>query len=184
MTLPDDIELWQPPRVLGVRYDDLIALWHQLPSPAPEELAGEYAGYDYLGHSQESFLSSYARLERGGGAWWLGKAFSNVPGEGYNRLLTPEGRTVRRDRFSVARGTSAIDGRPALVLAYRDFDNAPGSVDLVDDLRRVRAGLYLAVATANAPGGGRTAPEPFVIAGPPNGWVGVDDPDLELTHAP
>lgn len=184
MGLPDDLELWQPPRLLGMQYDDLMRLFGLLSAPAVDEMSGEYAGYDYLGHTEASFLASYGRLQRGGGCWWLGKSFSSPAGEGYNRLLTPQGVIERKDRFGVTTGPSLVDGRPALVLTYRRFVNEPGSMDLIDDVRRVREGLYLAVATAATADGGRTAPEPFVLAGPATPWVGVDDPALENAAQP
>lgn len=172
-------EQWQPPRVLGQSKAQLLELFAGLPAPRQEDLVGEYAGYDHLGHSAESFRAALARVEGGGGRWWLGKAFDPDLGEGYNRMLTPEGEVERRDRFSVRDGVSVWDGRPALVLRYAAFDNEPGSLDLVDDVREIRTGLYLAVATAATPDGGRSEPEFFVLSGPANPWVGVDDPELE-----
>jgi hypothetical protein len=74
-----------------------------------------------------------------------------------------------------------VDGKPALLMTYEDFNTRPGRSGLVDEIRRVAKGMYLGTATQPKPDGTRTeANGCFLLAGPFNPWTGVDEPDREL----
>ncbi|MFC7401823.1 hypothetical protein [Citricoccus sp. GCM10030269] len=174
---PQTLSAWRPPHLLGMHRQDLLELFGQLPAPADGELDGEYSGYDYLGHTREGWDAGWARAEAGQGTWWLGKAFHGD--EGYNRILNANGSTTRMMRFGVRPGESLIDGKPALLLVYGDFDNPTGREGLVDEVRRINDDLYVAACTFPAENGQRSEPSIIVLSGPAQPWVGVDDPRAE-----
>lgn len=65
-------------------------------------------------------------------------------------------------------------------MLYEPYNNMPGRSGLVDEIRRVTKGLYLGAATQPTPEGGRTeANGCFILMGPSNSFVGVDDPERE-----
>jgi hypothetical protein len=176
----DPIEHWQVSHLAALDYDALMNLFKSLEAPAPGEVAGEYAGIDYLGQSEETFAAALERVKAGNGTFWLGKGIPGEEGDGasgYNRLRTPDGTVLRRDRFGVHRGTSPIDGKETLMLKYSDFDNAAGSIGFLDEVRKVNDNLYLCTGT---PEEGSGTPGFFFLAGPPAPFHGVDDRESEL----
>ncbi len=179
MTHADARATWQVPHLAALDYSALLDLFRELDPPAPGEMSGEYAGFDYLGHTEESFAEGLGRVQAGNGVFWLGKGFPGAEGEGasgYNRLHQPDGTVQRRDRFGVHRGISPIDGRETLLLKYSDFDNAAGGIGFLDEVRRVNERLFLCTGT---PGEGSGTPGLFFLSGPPAPFGGVDDPDGE-----
>ncbi|UOR01911.1 hypothetical protein MUN77_00870 [Leucobacter allii] len=171
---------WQVPHLAALDPEALTALFTTLDAPAVGEMSGEYAGFDYLGQSEETFAAGLARIQAGAGRFWLGKGFPGVEGDGasgYNRLLGRDGTVARRDRFGVHRGTSPIDGKTSLILKYSDFDNDAGSIGFLDEIRKVNDRLFLCTGT---PDEGTGTPGFFFLAGPPAPFLGVDDPAGEL----
>ncbi|TJY69607.1 hypothetical protein E4J89_09945 [Arthrobacter sp. CAU 1506] len=176
----DPIEHWQVSHLAALDYDALMNLFKSLEAPALGDVAGEYAGIDYLGQSEETFAAALERVKAGDGIFWLGKGIPGEEGDGasgYNRLRTPDGTVLRRDRFGVHRGTSPIDGKETLMLKYSDFDNAAGSIGFLDEVRKVNDNLYLCTGT---PEEGSGTPGFFFLAGPPAPFHGVDDRESEL----
>lgn len=176
----DPIEHWQVPHLAALDYESLVELFKSLNAPSPGEVAGEYAGIDYLGQSEETFAAGLERVKAGNGTFWLGKG---VPGQegngasGYNRLRQANGSVARQDRFGVLRGTSPIDGKETLMLKYSDFDNGAGSIGFLDEIRKVNDRLFLCTG---ASGEGTGTPGFFFLVGPPTPFRGVDDPQAEL----
>lgn len=180
MTAGDPREDWQVPHLAALGYDALLDLFRSLDAPEIGEVSGEYAGFDYLGLSDETFAAALERVKNGAGFYWLGKGFSGEEGDGasgYNRLRTPQGTVERRDRFGVYRGSSPIDGKESLILKYSDFDNPAGSIGFLDEIRKVNDRLFLCTGT---PDEGLGTPGFFFLAGPPAPFRGVDKPSSEL----
>jgi len=169
---------WQPPHLLGMHREKLVQFFSELPAPQEGEISGEYAGFDYLGHTREGWDAGWGRAEAGQGTWWLGKAIGKS--EGYNRILNPDGSISRMMRYGVRLGDSLLDGRPALLLVYSDFNNPTGDAGLVDEVRKVNDNLFLAACTFPDESGGRTEPAMIVLAGPATAWIGVDDDKEEV----
>ena len=180
MSEADPREHWQVPHLAALDYDALLELFRSLDAPAPGEIAGEYAGIDYLGLTDETFGAALDRVKAGNGSFWLGKGFPGDEGDGaagYNRLRRPDGTVSRCDRFGVHRGPSPIDGKETLFLKYSDFDNGAGGIGFFDEIRKVNDLLFLCTGT---PDEGRGTPGFFFLVGPPAPFRGVDDPLSEL----
>lgn len=180
MSEADPREHWQVPHLAALDYDALLELFRSLDAPAPGEIAGEYAGIDYLGLTDETFGAALDRVKAGNGSFWLGKGFPGDEGDGaagYNRLRRPDGNVSRCDRFGVHRGPSPIDGKETLFLKYSDFDNGAGGIGFFDEIRKVNDLLFLCTGT---PDEGRGTPGFFFLVGPPAPFRGVDDPLSEL----
>ncbi len=179
----DVLQVWSPPRALGLTAGEFIELFKTLPAPELEELQGEYSGFPHLGDSEEHHARVLARMcNRAGRGYWLGKAYGQLSegrGEGYNVwMLGPElvGRWLR---FGTSVGPSQFDDRPSFTMRYADYDNASGTTNLVDEIRRLGEGLYLGIGVRDMPDGSRSGPGPFVLAGPVSEWIGVDDEAAE-----
>lgn len=179
----DAREDWQVPHLSALDKPALIDLFATLSPPVVGEMNGEYAGFDYLGQSEDTFAAALGRIKAGAGTFWLGKGF---PGEedggasGYNRIRNVDGSVSRKDRFGIHRGISPIDGKPTLLLKYSDFDNPAGSIGFLDEVRKVNDRLFLCTGT---PEEGRGEVGFFFLAGPPVKHEGPDDAGSELLAA-
>ncbi|WP_437773385.1 hypothetical protein [Arthrobacter sp. KNU40] len=171
--------------------DEAEELFRTLPAPDPEEFGGEYAGYTagYLTAQYKDFTAqSQGELGK-----WLGKAFVREQyrgwdGHGYN-IWEIDGVERRTQRFAWKFGTSMLDGGPCVVMHYAVFDNIHGELDLIDEVRSVGNGIFLATASSRYPsplaperGGpnGRALPTTFVLCGPERPCAGPDDLQGEL----
>jgi hypothetical protein len=100
---------------------------------------------------------------------WQGKVFQGAEASAVNRFFG-----VRMIRADVSYGESWLDGRPAIILDYRDTSRLYANYR--DELREVAPGLFLGLMYA------RTAPRPslkmyFALDGPAGpGLSGPDDP--------
>jgi hypothetical protein len=168
-----------------------LDLWRGLPAPTLDELDGEYKGHVHDGGDEAVRQAKTKFFFYSPCGFWLGKAYTpgdGDKGEGHNSFHDDEGTVRRFRRFATEIGPSLLDGRPALIMYYRAFDNYAGKMDLVDEIRRVDDGVYLCnyTGTENVPGFAtkkpgqeRSEPELFALTGPEGPWVGVDDPQLE-----
>ncbi len=178
-------------QLLTWSHPELMDLWRSLPAPAMDEMEGEYAAaLPLVGLPAEAVQGTVAELyqERSKTGYWLGKAYhavDRVSGEGHNVFRTsrdgvPGFGYIRNGQYRTHVGASLVDGKPALMMMYGDFNNRPGRSGLVDEIRRFSKGLYLGTATYPKPDGDRTdASGCFLLTGPFNPWKGVDDPDRE-----
>jgi hypothetical protein len=153
--------------LIGLGYKKLMELYKSVPSADFEEMDGDFDSC-MVGYTSE-------REEKAGLWWlhktekgdWMGKSFTPKKklerrGEGYNRWEI-EGKEVHHMRFLTDMVESLIDGKITFRLKYASFKNDGGIVDMTDEVRRIRKGLYLCV--------GMTAPEYlppgfFYLAGP------------------
>jgi len=172
----------------GLSREQLLDRFLELEPPTAAEFDGEFDGH---GAPFLPNLDDYYRSV-GLGAW-LGKGYRLEPhrdwqGHGYNLWRTDDG-VIRCFRFGWGLGTSMLDGRGCLVMHYSAFANHFGSLDLIDEIRRVEPGVYLGLASTREPsplsperGGpqGRALPSSFLLVGPCREWVGPDRPDAEL----
>ncbi len=173
--------------------EEVLDIWKTLPAPEPEELDGEYAGHVHDGGDLElrKLRNAFFYDEESDLGSWVGKAYApkaDGMGEGYNSWRRPGGIVNRYLRFATEIGPSHLDGRPSLIMHYARFDNYSGSMDLIDEIRRLDVGAYLGIYTATEavpgfsiikPGNTRSEPDLFGLTGPIGPWVGVDDPELE-----
>ncbi len=77
-------------------------------------------------------------------------------------------------KTNVAR--SRYDGRPCYQLDYTAFESLLGSINMVDELRRVNREFYLGIGTWGFTRAARMRPLPFCLNGPVREFVGVDKP--------
>jgi hypothetical protein len=170
---------------------NLIELFLTLPSPSLDETRGEFDGHSpaYLGEMD-------SRYREVGLGRWLGKGYASEPldqwaGHGYNIWDTGHG-VVRRTRFGWSLGSSALDRGACLVMHYRAFASVLADLDVIDEIRRVKEGIYLGIVTTREPsflcphpGGpdGRSYPSTFLLSGPVRPWIGPDNPPERAASA-
>ena len=148
-------------------YQKLMELYKSLPSADFEEMDGDYDS------GMVGFITE--KKEKGSIWWlhktekgdWLGKSFtpkskSEIRGEGYNRWKI-EGKEVHHMRFLTDMSESLIDGKITFRLKYASFKNDGGMVDMTDEVRMIRKGLYLCVGMASPK---KLPPDFFYLAGP------------------
>ena len=187
MTITERTKKWTIPQLVVLKRDEFISLWKSLPAPDFYEMNGEYSGYCIDGgdleirkRTAESMFNETSFL-----GYWLGKAFKPTgenKGEGYNFSRRPGGWINRFLRFGTGMGASLIDGKPAYMVYYAQFNNSSGKNDLTDEVRKLQDGIYLAISTTKLANGKRSEPGPFFITGPIGPWLGVDDEELEQSE--
>jgi len=166
---------------------DALGIYQTLEAPSMREMHGEFAGHVCKQSFPLFTLASHVALTNPVLGWWLGKAFrptSDTLGRGYNAFRHVFGVT-QRFPMQVALAPSRLDGRPAYHLVYRAYHSLLGDLHVVDELRRVREGLYLGLGTAGKPWSSlRRFPALFVLSGPVadyRGDIGRERASFELT---
>ena len=147
-------------------FQEILDLFKSLTSADFEELDGEYDS------AMVGFISE--KSEKGSNWWlydtergyWMGKAFtpskkSELKGEGYNRWKI-NGKEEHHMRFLTDINESLIDEKPTFRLKYASFKNDGGIVDMTDEVRKIRKGLYLCAGMA---GDEKLPPDFFCIYG-------------------
>jgi len=148
-------------------YQKLMELYKSLPSADFEEMDGDYDSGMVGFITEETEKGSIWWLYKTEKGNWLGKSFtpkskSELRGEGYNRWKI-EGKEVHHMRFLTDMSESLIDGKITFRLKYVSFKNDGGIVDMTDEVRRIRKGLYLCVGMADPE---KLPPDLFYLAGP------------------
>lgn len=147
--------------------DELLTLFSTLEAPAMAEMDGEYAARLLR---QPSALAAVAGRFAVANplAPWLCKAFRPVSaeqGRGYN-TFSVLGRVIQRFPMQTLIAPSRYDGRPAYTLVYRAYHSLCGDIHMVDEVRRLEAGLYLGIGTWGFSRAQRQVALPFLLQGP------------------
>jgi len=165
---------WSMERLLALSYDEVLALWKTLPAVDMAELNGHYQGIVPNGGDSErqKGLADFMYNEGSDRGYWLGKAYKPLTattGEGYNRWRFAGGKIVRNLRFGTVMGKSLIDGRPAYIMNYGDFNDTT----LIDEIRKLDDYVYLGMGTTETEDGKRSTPGHFALVGPTDEWIGA-----------
>lgn len=187
---------WTEGKILALTREEVLEMWGQAPAVEMSELCGEYKGLipNAGNHDGTNLNIQNMFNEKGPLGYWLGKAFSplsHTKGDGYNRYRRLDGTIHRFMRFGTEMGNSLIDGKPALMMYYGNYQlkSLPKDMEntLVDEIRKLADGVYLGAGTLVMPvgsewsdGKGRSIPGHFVLMGPVSKWIGVDDYREEL----
>lgn len=149
-----------------LQVSDLIALFKTLDAPSMDEMHGEFDGTPL--RQPNLFRAGVAFVKVSNPLYpWRAKGFRPIDetsGRGYNiHRHTLAGRNVQRDPMLTRIARSQIDGRWAYQLDYRPFNTLNGRINLVDDVRRVRPGLYLGFGFWGFTDGQREVLQPFML---------------------
>jgi len=165
-------------------FEELIAMdrehslevFCQCEAPDSMEMHGEFKGLvmDYM---RDNFLNFSDDNKA-----WFGKGYKpeklvdGWQGCGYNVYTTVWPDATRCLAFVWDIRPSGVDGKPSLIMDYTYFDHISGKIQLIDEVRKVRDGLYIgAYYTPKA-----TYPftledgvaEFFTLRGPARPWAG------------
>lgn len=169
MTISKDISIenLKKEELKELGYQKLMGLYKSLPSADFEEMDGDYDARMVGFPSERGEKLSIWWLHKTEKGDWLGKSFtpkskSERRGEGYNRWKI-EGKEVHHMRFLTDMVESLIDGKITFRLKYASFKNDGGIVDMTDEVRRIRKGLYLCLGMS---GPEKLPPGLFYLAGP------------------
>lgn len=124
-----------------LRFSDLLDLFVCLESPGEAEMSGEYSAQMLAGANPLISMLGDISVNNPALGFWVGKAFSGR-GRGYN-YFRRFGRIVRSQPMATRVGPSRFDRSPCFQLHYGAFVSACGVINMVDEVRRVRPGLYL-----------------------------------------
>jgi hypothetical protein len=132
---------------LDMTHEELAALYAHAPAPRVETLLGDMRG------RMLAVPALPDSVTRGPRAWartasfpWRGKSFWPVAegrGEGKNRVVSDR---LKIYRFTTKVAPSRDDGQPAVELDYDHPDNPFFIRAIEDEIREIRAGLYLGQA--------------------------------------
>lgn len=151
--------------ILKLNHRQLCDVFATLDAPALGELDGEYRLSEL---SQQSQLQRLFVLSFQVKSMQLCKAFqatSSDVGRGYNGVVTPRG-VERRMLFETRIKPSRVDGRDALHIMYEPYNPEDRVLrSIVDELRKVRDGVYLGLGYAGD-NGHRRVLWPFMLEGP------------------
>ena len=149
--------------------EELVALFKTLKCPDMAEMHGDYQG-DLLAQ-----VNGFARLSNTlllknplAHGIWRSKAFRPIDanrGRGYN-TMRHFGRINQKGPMATLIAPSRFDGRPAYQLVYRAYHSIVGTMRMVDDVRRVKKGVYLGLGTWGFTAQQRLTPLPFLLTGP------------------
>ncbi|MFX0030447.1 MAG: hypothetical protein ACFE8B_14640 [Candidatus Hermodarchaeota archaeon] len=156
-------------KIKTLNFQQIIELYKALSSVDFEELDGEYDSAMVWFISEKSEKTSKWWLYDTEKGYWLGKSFTPTNkqeqrGEGYNRWRI-EGKEDHHMRFLTDISESLIDGKPTFRLKYAFFKNDGGIVDMTDEVRKIRKGLYLCAGMAGVE---KVPPDFFCLFGPVN----------------
>ena len=167
---------WTMEQLLALDRVAVLTLWKTLSAVPMAELNGHYQGIVPNGGdaTRQASTADFMYNESSERGYWLGKAYKPLTattGEGYNRWRFPGGKVVRNLRFGTEMGTSLIDGKPAFLMHYSDFNDTT----LIDELRKLDDNVYLGMGTTETKDGKRSAPGHFALVGPTDEWVGAEE---------
>lgn len=154
---------------------ELMALFGALDAPTVAEMDGEFDAI--LLKQPGLFRTVTGALDvRNPLSLWRAKAFRPVDeasGRGYNAFRSLGGRPdARRFPMLTSIAPSRYDGRPVYQLDYRPFASRNGRLNMVDEIRRVRPGVYLGIGTWGVTEKQRMVPLPFRLVGPSRPYAG------------
>ncbi len=148
-------------------HEALLQMFLELESPDLEEMNGEYRANLLAQRSVSAEISAFFTAKNPL-IPWLCKAFRPVDGEkgrGYNTFRC-FGKVVQHYPMETFIAPSRYDGKPAYHLVYRAFHSGCGTIHMVDEVRRITAGLYLGIGTFGQNEAQRRIPHPFLLKGP------------------
>ena len=166
MTSPDKLQRaeWQ-----NLSHAELLQAFLGLPAPDIAEMNGEYpAQLLAQPNAWAQLIGQFSVNNPVMPGRWLCKAFrpvSDHEGRGYN-TFSQVGRKVQRFPMRTLIAPSRFDGRPAYTLVYAAYHSMCGRIHMVDELRRIRAGLYLGLGTWGWSDAHRRIALPFLLQGP------------------
>lgn len=164
-TLPSDSAVAE---LGGLTVDELVGLFTSLDEvPDVDEMDGEYdaallAQQDLCGIYGGPMLGSNPLFQ------WRAKAFRPVDGgsgRGYNTFIQRDETIVHRYPMLTSVQPSWIDGRPVYQLDYSPFRTICGRLNMLDELRVLLPGVYLAIGRFGLTARNRYRPLPFVLVG-------------------
>jgi hypothetical protein len=170
-------------RLSDIKYLDksqLMQIFFAADAPPIEEMFGEYRGKVVRVGILALPFEYYSRYLFGPGVW-SGKAFypnRRGDGEGYNLFTTrgKDGQTTvyRTRRVKTYITVSNIDkNKNSLHIDYKPFNS--GLIGTVHgEIRKINNHIYLGMVYSSVAGGSLN-PIPFVLQGPPTGWVGPSE---------
>jgi hypothetical protein len=152
---------------------ELLSLFRDLPSPDIEEMHGDY---DATLLQQPSLAADINGFFAVGLPFspWLSKGFRPVndsEGRGYNSFRQ-FGKVVQRYPMRTTIAASRYDGRDSYTLMYRAYRSTCGLINMVDEVRRVDNGFYLAIGTWGFSRRQRQLPLPFALRSTDRPYLG------------
>lgn len=172
-------ESWDMESLLNLKYEQCELVYSTLKAPSVDALCGEYNGYNpFYVHERRGKMDKnpFSNVD------FLGKAFRKNPlkngmdGEGYI-IWRADGAIVRNAPFGWYIGPSVIDGKEALCMTWKAFDDPATKEYGIDEVREAAPGLYLCITVnplsrPDEPVAGR--PNYWIIGKKAGDWVGPD----------
>ncbi|MFI9374432.1 hypothetical protein [Streptomyces parvulus] len=155
--------------------EELIVLFRILECPTMAEMTGEFSGTPLRQPNLSRTALALLKV-RNPFYLWRTKGFRQIDensGRGYNvHHWTLTGKLVYRDPMTTQIAPARIDHKPAFQLDYRTFKGTNGLVNLVDDVRRVRPGLYLGFGMLGFTYAQQRVMQPFMLEGTDRPYAG------------
>ena len=151
----------------------LLSVFRDLQAPGLDEMNGDY---DAKLLQQPSTIDEVAGWLSVGIPFmpWLSKGFrpvNSAEGRGYNSFRQ-FGKVVQRYPMKTLIAPSRYDDQPAYTLVYRAYHSFCGTINMVDEVRRVSDGVYLGIGTCGFSTGRRQVPLPFLLQDTGRPYIG------------
>lgn len=165
---------------------ELLSLFRDLDAPTVAEMEGDFDA-DLL--RQPNLAADVNGFFAVGLPFmpWLSKGFrpvSDDAGRGYNSFRR-FGKVVQRYPMHTQIAPSRYDGRPSYTLIYRAYPSTCGAINMVDEVRRLSEGLYLAIGTWGFSPRQRQMPLPFALRETGRPYIGdIGKPREGFTPGP
>lgn len=172
--------------ITALSTEQLVERFATLPCPTIDELDGEYDAKLLRQPNLPAALSGRLAVDNPLSPWQA-KAFRPVDeetGRGYNTFRRL-GRTVQRYPMHTMIAPSRFDGLPAYQLIYRAYESLCGTINMVDEVRRIADGTYLGIGTWGFTDAQRAIALPFLLEGPVRPYrrdIGSPRTDFTITR--
>jgi hypothetical protein len=159
----------------------VMELFATLSAPDFKEMQGEFkANLGNHGSFLKNLIAEFSTQLSFFNGVWLCKCFeplTDITGHGYNSFRK-SGRVIRKFPMKTSIAKSIYDGRDVFQLDYTAYKTLLGSINMVDEIRKVRDNLYLGIGSTGLTRKHRFWPMSFTLSGPADPFLGTDKPYL------
>ena len=182
-----DSSRWTADDLKALKQHQIMELYLRLPCPSMAEMTGEFRG-DFVDQGPfqpvRQALAHLALRSVLVNGQWRGKGFTTTSadeGHGYNHYMK-----LGRDKYILPMKTkiakSVFDGKDCFELDYTAYHSQAGLINMIDEVRKVHADLYLGIGLWGYTERQRMIPFFFSLSGPRLPLASLDKPHAQRSR--